>query len=60
MESIFETYKRTVCSICKNKDCDEELRIRLDGTLKCESFERCMKTKCKGCNKEKECFENEI
>ena len=40
MESIFERYTKEVCSICKNKDCDEELRIRIDGSLKCEGYER--------------------
>ena len=58
-ETIYQTYTRTVCSICKNKNCNEELRAKIDGSLKCENFERCMKNKCKGCNKEKECFKEE-
>lgn len=39
-ETIYETYTRTVCSICKNKkNCNEELRKRIDNTLQCEKFE---------------------
>ena len=38
-ETIFETYARTVCSICKNKEqCNEELHKRIDGSIKCDSF----------------------
>ena len=41
METIFETYARTVCANCKNKvDCQEELRQRLDGSIKCDKYER--------------------
>lgn len=41
METIFETYARTVCANCKNrKECKEELRQRIDGTLYCEPYER--------------------
>ena len=40
-ETIFETYARTVCSICKNKEqCNEELRIRLDNSIKCDKYEK--------------------
>lgn len=39
-ETIYETYTRTVCSICKNKNkCNEELRKRIDNTIQCEEFE---------------------
>ena len=39
METIYETYTRTLCSNCKNKNiCKEELRIRLDNTIKCDSY----------------------
>ena len=41
METIFETYARTVCANCKNrKECQEELRQRLDGSIKCDKYER--------------------
>lgn len=39
-ETIYETYSRTVCKICKNKEqCQEELRIKIDGTIKCDKYE---------------------
>lgn len=41
METIFETYARTVCANCKNrKECQEELRQRIDGSIKCDEYER--------------------
>lgn len=39
-ESIYQTYVRTVCSICKNKkQCQEELRLRIDNSIKCKNYE---------------------
>ena len=39
METIFETYLRTICSNCKNGDsCTEELRRRLDNTVRCWEY----------------------
>lgn len=40
METIFETFTRTVCANCKNKECKEELRRRIDGSIKCDEYER--------------------
>lgn len=41
METIFETYARTMCKNCKNKkECKEELRKRIDNTIKCEVYEK--------------------
>nr|DAZ47479.1 MAG TPA: hypothetical protein [Caudoviricetes sp.] len=41
MENIYETYARTVCANCKNKkECQEELRRRIDGSIKCDKYER--------------------
>lgn len=41
MENIYETYARTVCANCKNKkECQEELRKRIDGSVKCNYYER--------------------
>lgn len=38
-ETIFETYSREVCSICKNREqCQEELHKRIDGSIKCDNF----------------------
>lgn len=39
METIYQTYIREICSNCRNRNiCKEELRIRLDGTIKCDSY----------------------
>ncbi len=39
METIYETYIRTICSNCKNRhNCKEELRKRLDNTVKCWEY----------------------
>ena len=41
MENIYETYARTVCVNCKNrKECQEELRRRIDGSIKCDKYGR--------------------
>ena len=40
-ETIYETYSRTVCINCKNKEqCQEELRIKIDGNIKCDNYEK--------------------
>ena len=40
-ESIFEVFDREICSNCKkDKTCQEELRRRLDNTVKCYEYER--------------------
>ena len=39
-ESIFETFNREICSKCKkNKYCQEELRRRIDNSVKCFEYE---------------------
>ena len=39
METIYETYTRTLCSNCKNKKyCKEELRRKIDNTMKCDKY----------------------
>lgn len=36
METIYETYKRTLCSNCKNRELNLcEIRKNIEGTLKC-------------------------
>lgn len=45
-ETIYETYTRTVCSICENKkDCQETLRIRIDNTIRCDNYKTKLKKK---------------
>jgi hypothetical protein len=40
METIHETYTRILCSNCKNRyKCQEELRKRLDNTIRCDKYE---------------------
>lgn len=44
METIYETYSKRVCTNCKNKkECQEELRQRIDGSIKCDNYERANK-----------------
>lgn len=44
MENIYETYARIICANCKNKkECQEELRKRIDNTIKCNKYERKIK-----------------
>ena len=39
-ETIYETYSRAVCKICKNaKNCQEELRMKIDSSIRCDKFE---------------------
>ena len=61
-ETIYETYKRTLCVECENRRNDKDLcRITVTRDLKarCFSYERCMKNKCKTCKNSEEC-DNEI
>lgn len=38
--NIYETYVKEICSKCKNKNKDCELRKRIDNTMKCREYER--------------------
>ena len=38
-ENIFKTFNNEICKKCKSKDC-AELRVRLDGSLKCDEYKR--------------------
>lgn len=41
MKNIFEIYAKEICANCKNrKECQEELRKRIDGSIKCDHYER--------------------
>ena len=41
METIYETYVRTLCSNCKNRELDLcEIRKDIKGTLKCVYYEK--------------------
>ena len=40
-ESIFDIFLKEICSNCKkDKYCQEELRRRLDNTVKCYEYEK--------------------
>ena len=40
-ENIFDVFIREICSNCKKrKKCQEELRIRIDNSIKCYEYER--------------------
>ena len=40
-ENIFDVFVREICSNCKKREsCQEELRRRLDNTVKCYEYER--------------------
>lgn len=61
-ETIYETYKRELCTQCKNKHNDKDLcniRVNIKNEAQCVDYERCMKNKCKTCKKCEEC-NNEI
>lgn len=64
-ETIYETYKRDLCSRCANKNNDRDLckiTVTRDLKARCTSYERCMKNKCKTCKDNLKCEErnNEI
>ena len=41
MKNIFEIYTKEICTNCRNrKECQEELRKRIDGSIKCDYYER--------------------
>lgn len=61
-KNVFEYYVKNLCISCSNKDNTEDLcRItrKLDNTIKCDNYQRCMTNKCKTCVKEKECFKED-
>lgn len=58
-KNTFEYYAEKSCVTCNNRYNDRDLckiTKRLDNTVKCDNYERCMTNKCKTCNKEEECF----
>lgn len=62
-ESIYDTYKRDLCSRCANKNNDKDLckiTVTRDRKARCTSYEKCMQRQCKTCKDESKCFEKEI
>ena len=57
-ETIYETYARTICVECENRKNDKDLcriTVTQDRKAKCDSYERCMKNKCKTCKDNEKC-----
>lgn len=54
-----EIYTEFICSECNNRKNEDDLckiTRRIDGTVKCDSYERCMKNKCNTCSRSIYCF----
>lgn len=57
-ETIYETYKRTLCVECENRRNDKDLcriTVTRDRKARCTNYERCMKNKCKTCKNNEKC-----
>ena len=39
-KNIFKQFNKEICSNCDNKECQEELRIKIDGSIKCDKYLR--------------------
>lgn len=54
-----EVYTKLICPECNNRNNKEDLckiTRRLDNTVKCDNYERCMTTKCNTCSRSIYCF----
>ena len=59
-KNSFKRYIEEICPECSNKNTNLCYITRaIDNTLKCNNYSRCITTKCKECDKEKECFKSE-
>ena len=50
--NTFEIYSKVICQECNNKNNNEDLckiTRRIDNTVKCYNYERCMQNKCNTC-----------
>lgn len=57
--SIFEIYAKVICPECNNRNNEKDLcRItrRIDNTVKCDNYARCMQNKCNSCKDNKKCW----
>lgn len=58
-KNIFEEYKEKLCINCDNRNNDLDLckiTRRLDNTVKCDNYARCMQNKCNTCKDNNKCF----
>jgi len=61
-KNTYKRYKEEICPRCINKNNKIDLckvTRRIDNTVKCINFSKCMKNKCNTCEDEKECFKEE-
>lgn len=57
-ETIYETYKRELCTQCKNRYNNKdlcEIRVNIKNEAQCINYERCMKNQCKTCKNREKC-----
>lgn len=57
-ETIYETYVKENCTQCKNKHNNKDLcriTVTRDRKARCDSYDRCMKNKCKTCKENLKC-----
>lgn len=58
-KNIYEIYAEKLCINCDNRNNDKDLcKIvrRIDNTVKCENYARCMQNKCNTCKDNKKCW----
>ena len=57
-ESIYETYKREICSRCNNRKNNKDLcriTVTQDKEARCANYDKCMKNQCKTCKENFKC-----
>lgn len=58
-KNAFEEYRDNLCVNCNNKYNDKDLcniTRRIDNTVKCDNYSKCMRNKCNTCVNIKKCF----
>ena len=58
-KNAFERYAEILCPDCNNRHNDKDLckiTRKIDNTVKCDNYSRCMQNKCKTCTDNKKCF----
>ena len=61
-KNIYKYYVEKLCVDCTNKDNTDDLcniTRRIDNTVKCDNYERCLTNKCKTCSIYNKCFKEE-
>ena len=58
-KNAFERYAEILCPDCKNRYNEKDLckiTKRIDNTVKCDNYSRCMQNKCNTCKDNKKCW----